>query len=105
MRYGPHDFPPLPAGTTTQCGSPYALIKRGGAAPGKRPFTKLAFITHISSPDGGRTLVIRGLIKQGNGWTKRPGAISERDVIAQWRTAPSPATIAGRRRALKVESI
>jgi len=102
MRYGPNDFPPIPAGTISKgCGSPFALIKRGGGRPGMRPFTRLAFITDIRSDDGGRTLKIRGLIKVENGWTKHCAReIAEGDVVAQWRSVPARTVIVARRRAL-----
>jgi hypothetical protein len=94
-------FPAVPSGTVAVgCGTPYALIKRGGAAPGKRPFTKLAFITLMRGEDGGRRMVVRGLIQQGSGWTKRPAEIAYDDIVARWRAPPSSETIARRRRGL-----
>jgi len=100
MRLGPNEFPTRLPNCTRNTGRPYALIKRGGQAPGKRPFTKLAYLTNISSPDGGRTLVIKGYVRQGNGWTKRAVSIDERDVVAQWCERPAPATIAAKRQML-----
>lgn len=94
-------FPPVPAGTVIKgWGSPYALIVRGGGPTGRRPPTTLALIVSASSPDGGRTLKMKALIRRGDGWTK-PRPLEWADIVASWRTLPHPDTIAkARRRAI-----
>lgn len=95
------EFPPIPPATVVHgCGTPYAIIKRNGQSPGKRPNTTLAFITKMKSKDGGRTMIVHGLIRQGNGWTKRPRSIGYSDIVASWRNAPRPATVAAARQRL-----
>lgn len=96
-------FPSLPSGTRTNCGMPWALIKRGGQTPGKRPGTRLAFITTLSSPNGGRTLTIKAIMPNSRfasaTWTK-PRPVDERDIVKQWRNAPSKAAVAKAKKGL-----
>jgi hypothetical protein len=101
MRCNANQFPPRPAGLILRgWGFPFALIRRGGEEIGKRPKTALAYIISARSDDGGRTLVMRALIKRGNGWTQ-PRPLAGRDVVQSWRNEPSPATVAKTRKALK----
>lgn len=96
-------FPALPSGIRTNCGSPWALIKRGGKAEGKRPTTRLAFITTLSSPDGGRTFAVKAIMPNSRyartPWTK-PRPVDERDIVKQWRTPPSMAEVAKAKKGL-----
>lgn len=99
-RYARDEFPPPPPGTVLRgWGSPYALVLRGGATPGQRPRTALAYIVYATSKDGGKSLIMRALIRRGDGWTKaRP--VDVQDVVRYWRNAPAPGTVARLRNGL-----
>lgn len=66
---------------------PYALIFRGGAMDGKRPFTRIAMLT-ARKPDGNYL----GLLGSGWRWTK-PRPIQAADIVARWPGMPSPAAL------------
>lgn len=93
-------FPRLPEGIRTNCGCPWALIKRGGETPGKCPATKLAFLVDVTGVDGGRTLKIMGIMpKLRGGWTSKV-FIREQAIVKQWRLSPTELEVAKERKKL-----
>jgi hypothetical protein len=75
-------------------GAPWALIRRGGAIPGKRPFTRMAFLTGTVAPVG-LAIAVAGYLTNDKmtRWTKRPSRIEWNDVIHSWSRQPTPAQI------------
>ncbi len=74
--------------------APFALVLRGGVEPGKRPMTRMAFITEAIARHG---LIVgfRGLIGSNTltGWTRHPRPIEPEAIVRTWRSRPSAAAI------------
>lgn len=83
---------------TTCHHSPWALVRRNGDTPGKRPSTRMAYLKGTIAPDG-RAVAFTGYIMNNDmtGWTKHPRRIEFGDIVRQFERQPSLGAI----RALK----
>jgi hypothetical protein len=68
----------------------YALIRRGGCELGKRPLTRMAWLTR-PTPGGWLGYIGNEAL---DGWTLRARPIADADVVKRWKTVrPSRAAI------------
>ena len=85
---------------TTSYPYPWALLKTGGAAPGQRPRTQLAWIVQAVAEHGDivgyRVLPFRAGVRP----TKRPRLVGPGAIVKTWRNRPQDATIEKARLAL-----
>lgn len=81
--------------TGTCHNAPWALIRRGGATPGKRCATRMAFLVGVIAPNG-RALAVTGYLMRADmtGATKTPRRIEWDDILFRWRRKPTPAQVA-----------
>lgn len=87
----------------TSYAAPYALVTRNGVSPGKRPNTKLAFLTEAVA-EKGQIIGFRGRIATDaamSDWSGTIRPIDAEEVITTWRSKPSLAAIERERRKLK----
>lgn len=87
---------------TSSYAYPYALVARNGVSPGKRPNTKMAFITKAIA-EKGQIIGYKGHIAESDemrGWTG-VRSIDVDDVIAMWRSRPALTTIQREKKKLK----
>ncbi len=84
---------PPSIGATTSYATPWALVRRGGSAPGLRPATRIAFITRALAKDnritGFKMLLWSSRMMK---WTKVRD-LDPAAVVKTWRQRPSAAAI------------
>lgn len=85
---------------TTNYAYPWALLKTGGAAPGQRPRTQLAWITEAVAEHG--EIVGYRVVPSRAGMrpTKRTRLVAPDAITKTWRNRPQDSTIQKARRAL-----
>lgn len=85
---------------TTNYSHPWALLKTGGAAPGQRPRTQLAWIVEAVADEG----VIVGYrvvpFRADTRPTKRPRLVKPDAIAKTWRSRPQDTTLRKARKAL-----
>ena len=91
----------LPPKVTTCHYSPWALVRRGGTAAGNRPATRMAYLVNTIAPHGKAVALTGYLADTGmRRWTKSVRRIEWSDIVRQWHTMPTPATVSKVRRRL-----
>ena len=84
---------------------PCALIKRGGATLGKRPFTRIAYLVDTIAPDGQAIAVTSYIMSDDfTGGTKHPRRIEWTDISQQWSRQPTPDATRRAKRRLPITS-
>jgi integrase len=83
---------------TTSVASPYALIRRGGATPGQRPFTRFAFLIEYQVGLARYRAVLID-IRAGRQITN-PLRVEEECIVRQWRRMPTREAIDKAKRSL-----
>lgn len=75
---------------TTCHSSPWALVRRCGDTPGKRPSTRMAYLVGTIAPNG-QAVALTGFVMNNDlsGWTKSPRRIEWSDIVRQWRDKPT----------------
>ena len=85
---------------TTSYAYPWALLKTGGAAPGQRPRTQLAWIVQAVAEQGNivgyRALLFRAGVRP----TKRARLVAPDAIVRTWRSRPQDATLEKARKSL-----
>jgi len=83
-----------PQNLTTSYAYPWALVRRAGDTIGKRPSTRMAFITKANA-EAGKIVSFTGYVMNNDmtGWTKHPVRIGTGDIVKEWRRQPSVADI------------
>ena len=86
---------------TTCHHSPWALIFRGGDAPGKRRSTRMAYLVGTVAPDG-KAVAVTGYIMNNDmtNWTKHSRRMEWNDIYRRWRFQPSKIEIETQRKNL-----
>lgn len=94
----------MPKHLTTSHSAPWALVKRGGNADGKRVRTRMAFLVSTVAVPNGPAAALTGFIMNSDltSWTKHPRRIEWSDVVKTWRYRPTPAEIGAAKRRLPV---
>ncbi len=94
-----------PEKLTTNHAMPWALIRRGGTAPGQRPRTRMAFLVSTVAPEG-RAIALTGYVMSDDmtGWTKSARRIEWTDILKRWQRQPSAAEVRKAKRRLPVAS-
>jgi len=88
---------------TTCHSQPWALVLRGGATAGHRPFTRLAYLVDTIAPVGQAIAVTAYIMNEsGAGWTKHPRRVEWSDIVRQWARQPSIETIRQAKRRLPI---
>lgn len=79
--------------TTCHC-APWALIRRAGDQEGKRPSTRMAYLTGTIAP-AGIAVAMTGYVMCNDmtRWTKSKRRIEWADVIKRWQVQPTAATV------------
>lgn len=95
---------------TTNHADPWALIRRGGAEEGKRPFTRLVYLTRTYVPRGQTVaaamkgyLVSLDRYSRPHITTKHEVRVPWEQVVRRWRVMPSKAQIAAAKKRLSKE--
>lgn len=85
---------PRPTNLSTSYPMPWALVRRAGDTLGKRPSTRMAFITKATA-QAGRIVSFTGYVMNNDltGWTKRCVQIDPADIVKEWRREPTPADV------------
>lgn len=89
-----HTFPPLPLGVASNWFAPFALVRVRRAGPRRPAYVRLAYIVRVSRPARGRPLRCRAIFVRPHGRWSAPRTVPAAALVAQWRHAPRPATIA-----------
>ena len=88
---------------TTSWPTPFALVARNGVSPGKRPNTKMAFITRAVA-EKGQIIGYKGRIATSDEMIDFSSTVREievDEVIATWRSRPALKTIQRERAKLR----
>jgi hypothetical protein len=82
----------------------YALVRRGGAAVGQRPKTRMAILTDCTF-EGDRLVSAKGFIGAADltGWSKSKYGVEVDDIVYKWRSRPSTETIRRQQRKMAVQ--
>jgi len=86
---------PRPTFLSTCYAYPWALVRRAGDTLGKRPSTRMAFITKANAI-GGEIVSFSGYVMNNDmntGWTKNVVEIGVDDIVKSWRHQPSFAAV------------
>lgn len=90
---------------TTSIGQAWALVRRNGDQVGKRPSTRMAFLTGTIAVEG-RAVAFRGYIMNNDltSWTRHTRRVEFQDVLRTWRfdRKPSIADVKAAKAALPV---
>jgi hypothetical protein len=86
---------------TTCHHSPWTLVRRAGDTEGKRPSTRMAYLTGTIC-EHGLAVAFCGYIMNNNmeGWTKSNRRVEFDEIIRQWRAQPTTAQIQKIKRAM-----
>lgn len=83
-----------PTNLSTSYPYPWALVRRAGDTVGKRPSTRMAFITKANA-SAGEIVHFTGYVMNNDmtGWTKRVVRIECADIVKEWRRQPTTAEV------------
>jgi hypothetical protein len=83
---------------------PWALVTRNGQSPGKRPNTRMAFITEAIAEQG-HIVSYKAFIGNDDlaAWTRHPRDVEPDAIVKAWRVAPSKKEIRKAKARLKVQ--
>ena len=88
---------------TTCHHSPWALVRRNGDTIGKRPSTRMAYLTGTIAPNG-VAVALTGYVMRNDmtGWSKSKRRIEWNDIVRQWHKQPSVSDIRSIKKRMKI---
>lgn len=80
----------------SELATPYALVKRGGAVPGQRSRTKIAFLVWMDA--NAECPGYQAYFWRGYKWTKRRAFVAAHDVVTFYQQFPKSGEVAQARK-------